>query len=63
MDGGVGMATKSILKNINITKRHSAKALLSALENAKANPGQEVTYQRPYKELKKDDIKMLFEEH
>ncbi|RBP68323.1 hypothetical protein DES36_10384 [Alkalibaculum bacchi] len=54
------MATKSILKNINIKEKNSGRRLVLALENAKNKKSKEVTYKKSYSEISKDQIKEIF---
>lgn len=56
------MATKSILKNINIHKREQVRKLVNALEQASEWHGQEIQMSRTVSELKsKDEIAKFFE--
>lgn len=57
---GVCMATKSILKNININEKHMGSNFISALERAQDKPGKEVIVSKSCSVLKKDQIKLLF---
>ena len=54
------MATKSILKNINVRGRKQIKMLADAMEHAEAFQGKEVTMSRPVSEIKGDKIKDFF---
>jgi len=54
------VATKSILKNVNINDKKLAEGLLSALDNAGNKASKEVELQRQLKEVKGEDIKRLF---
>ncbi len=54
------MATKSILKNVNITDKSSARKFISALENAQNKTSKTVSYTRTVKEVKGDDINKFF---
>lgn len=55
------MATKSILKNIEIKDRKFGRQFADAIEKAKITPGKEVAYSRPYREVKGEEIKKLFD--
>lgn len=59
-EGGKSMATKSILKNVNITDKSSARKFISALENAQNKTSKTVSYTRTVKEVKGDDINKFF---
>lgn len=54
------MATKSILKDINIRDRHSARNLINALETSKTHKGDEIKMTKPVKDIPKDKIKAIF---
>tara|TARA_Y100001933_G_C18957377_1_gene546582 strand:+ start:874 stop:1044 length:171 start_codon:yes stop_codon:yes gene_type:complete len=54
------MATKSILKDIDIREKNLGRSLVHALENAEHATGKVVKYSRSFKEIKKDQIKKLF---
>lgn len=54
------MATKSILKNINIRNRLLCRNLLIALENAEGKKGKKVILSKPYVEVKGKEIKEIF---
>ncbi len=54
------MATKSILKNIDIKDRRMGRAIISALENAEGKKSKQVIMSRTFKEIKGDKIKSLF---
>lgn len=54
------MATKSILKNVMIKDRHSARRLVSALENASGKSEKKVTLSRTYSEMGRDEIRAVF---
>ncbi len=60
MVGGYIMATKSILKDVNIKNKRSAKKFVDALENASGKTSKTVVYSRTVTELKGDDIKKYF---
>lgn len=54
------MATKSVLKNIDIKTRGSALALVNALENAKGKSAQPVTSKRTFSDADRDEIRKMF---
>ena len=54
------MATKSILKNISVKDRTSARRLASALENASGKRSQPAQHQRPHSDASRDDIQRMF---
>lgn len=54
------MATKSILKNIEIRDKKFGRKFADAIEKAKTIPGKEVGYSRPYREVTEGEIKKLF---
>ena len=54
------MATKSILKNVNIRNRKDASALARAMENAHSVKSQPITMSRPVSEATGDEIKKMF---
>ena len=54
------MATKSVLKNININEKHLGRNFVSALENAENKSYKEVVISKSYSTLKRDQIKSLF---
>jgi iron(III) transport system ATP-binding protein len=54
------MATKSILKNININKRKDANQLISALEQADNKSSKTVTISRTLSEATREDIRRVF---
>lgn len=54
------MATKSILKNINIRSQNAAYRLVNALENAEKFKGESVEVSRPVVEVKKGNMKDFF---
>ena len=56
------MATKSILKNITIKNQKSAKALVSALENASKKSSKKVEYSKGVSKASKQDINKIFGE-
>lgn len=54
------MATKSVLKNVDIKTRHSALALVNALENAKGKHAQPVSKTRTFSDASKEEIRKMF---
>lgn len=54
------MATKSVLKNIDVKTRNSALALVNALENAKGKHAQHVINTRTFSDADKDEIRKMF---
>ena len=54
------MATKSVLKSIDIKDRRSAFALVNALENAKGKHAQPVNNQRTFSDADRDEIRKMF---
>lgn len=54
------MATKSVLKNIDIKSRDSALALVNALENAKGKRTQFVEKTRTFSDASRDEIHKMF---
>ena len=55
------MATKSILKNINIQRHDAATKLVNALEYAYGKSGKEIQISRTVSELKSEaDIRKFF---
>ena len=57
------MATKSMLKSINIKNRSQAKKLVNALEHAQVNRGKKVIMNRSVVEVKKEDLAKLFKDY
>ncbi len=57
------MATLSIIKNINIKKKTLSCTFISALENAENKKSNNVILQRPYSEVKGEEIKKMFGEN
>lgn len=60
LGGVVYMATKSILKNINIRSQNAAHRLVNALECAERFKGEPVEMSRPVIEVKKGNMKDFF---
>lgn len=54
------MATKSILKNIDIKERRMGRSIILALENAEGKKAKEVKLSRACKEVKGSKIKDIF---
>ncbi|MBN2285741.1 MAG: hypothetical protein JXQ26_11735 [Tissierellales bacterium] len=54
------MATKSITKNIDIRSKHLGREFVDALENVAGKKSQEVVISKVVKEVKKDQIKLIF---
>jgi len=54
------MATKSILKNINIREKHMGRSLVNALERAENKSVNEVTISKSCSNVRRDQIKTLF---
>jgi hypothetical protein len=54
------MATKSILKNIDIKDRKMGRALIFALEKSEAKKDKEVELTRICREIKGEKIKDIF---
>lgn len=54
------MATKSILKNVNIKDRKLGKSLVVALEHASGKKAKSVTLSRTYNDVHGEKIKEIF---
>lgn len=54
------MATKSILKNVNINDRHLGRNFVSALENAESKSSKEIVISKSCSVVKRDQVKSLF---
>lgn len=54
------MATKSVLKSVDIKTRESALALVNALENAKGKHAQPVTKTRTFSDASREEIRKMF---
>ena len=54
------MATKSIIKNVNIKTNSSARKLASALEQSKHKSAESDVQSRAYHNANNDDIKKMF---
>lgn len=55
------MATKSILKTINIRDNKTARNFIDALEKAKNNPTKSVRYTKKCTEITGDKVKEFFD--
>lgn len=55
------MATKSVLKSVNLRTRKSATALVQALERAKARKTRPVKSQRVFTDASREEIRSMFE--
>lgn len=51
------MATKSILKNVDIKDKKLGKQLVIALENASSKKSKQVTLSRTYQDIRGEKIK------
>jgi len=54
------MATKSILKNVDIKERRLGKSLVVALEQASNKSSKDVTLSRTYSDVRGEKIKEIF---
>lgn len=54
------MATKSILKSINIKDKTTARAFVNALENASGKNAKPVAHTRVFTDASKDEIRKMF---
>lgn len=54
------MATKSILKNVDIKEKKLGKSLVVALENAAGKHSKNVTMSRTYSDVRGEKIKEIF---
>ena len=54
------MATKSILKNVDIKERKLGKRFVDAMEKAMNAPEKDVQYTRSYREVRGEEIKKFF---
>ena len=57
------MATKSILKNVNIQGRRRVHDFVNALERSIEQPEKEVLLQRPVVEIHADQIKSFLRDY
>lgn len=56
----MGMATKSILKNVNIKTADDAKRFVEAMEHTENKKAKDVVISRTCSEASKEDIKRMF---
>ena len=54
------MATKSILKNVDIKEKKLGKSLVVALESAAGKKSKNVTLSRTYNDVRGDKIREIF---
>lgn len=54
------MATKSILKSVDVKDKNLAKSLVSALENASKKKSKDVSLSRTYSDVRGEKIKDIF---
>ena len=54
------MATKSVLKNVDVKTREAALALVNALENASGKHAQQVEKQRTFSDASREEIRKMF---
>ena len=54
------MATKSVLKNIDVKTRETALALVNALENASGKHAQQVEKKRTFSDASREEIRKMF---
>lgn len=57
------MATKSVLKNIEIKKPANARAFANALENAQRKRAETVRIKKAFSDASRDDIRKMFGVH
>ena len=57
------MATKSILKDVSIDSKSTAKKLLTALVNAENKKAKKVELSRTFEEVSGENIKFMFEKN
>lgn len=55
------MATKSILKEVNLKNKKLAAQFVNTLDRAQYDRGKTVTYSRSVQDMKKDEVKKFFE--
>lgn len=55
------MATKSILKNVDIKDKKLGKSLVVALENAAGKRSKEVQLSRTYEDVRGEKLRKLFQ--
>lgn len=56
------MATKSVLKNIDIRDKHFGRSLVQALENAMEKSSKEVVIKKTVTRATKDQVRKFFGE-
>lgn len=54
------MATKSILKNVNIKDKRLGRNFVNALEKAQSTENKEIKSEKKFSYVQKDEIKELF---
>lgn len=54
------MATKSVLKTVDITSKKLANGFVQALESAQGKHSKDVKFSRTVKTLRKDEISSFF---
>jgi len=54
------VATKSVLKNVDVKTRDSALALVNALENAKGKHAQHIKKTRVFSDASREEIRKMF---
>lgn len=54
------MATKSVLKNVQIKNRAAARNLIRALENAHKKSAKPVECNRTFKDASREEIRKMF---
>lgn len=54
------MATKSILKDIDIREKNMGRDFVNALENAKGKARKKIDYQKMCSNVKRSQIKAMF---
>ncbi len=55
------MATKSVLKDVNLRTRKSATALVTALENAKSRRTRPIRHEKSFADASREEIRKMFE--
>lgn len=56
------MTTKTILKNINIRNKRSARSFVNVLEKAKSGENKEIKLDKEFRNVKQNEIKHLFQD-
>ena len=54
------MATKSVLKSVEIKSKETAISLISALENAKGKHAKPIVVQRSFSDASREEIRKMF---